>query len=245
MAAEEIVEVLDTRNTADILEQQISQDKEEVDLPDKFRGKSKTDIAKAYSELEKMQGRQAKELGELRQLADSFIKSQLGSKTANTEVTNDGVDETAKPAIDPSFYAQELKKVRRMETELAIRERHPDYQDVVKDPEFVDWIKNSKMRTRLYVQADQEYDFDAADELLSSFKERKVGTKTQEVEEIQKQERTSALKSATTPVGGGGEGTSRKVYRRADLIRLRQFDPQRYNEMADEIASAYAEGRVK
>lgn len=245
MAAEEIVEVLDTRNTANVLEQQIVQDKDDVDLPEKFKGKSKVEISKAYTELEKMQGRQAKELGELRQLADSFIKSQLGSGTVKQEDQVNSTEGQTQQTVDPAFYAQELKKVRRMETELALREKHPDYQEVVKDSEFVDWVKNSKMRTRLYVAADQDFDFDAADELISTYKERKVNSKTAEVEEQQQQQRSSALKAATTPSGSGGEGTTRKVYRRADLIRLRQHDPQRYNDMADEITLAYQEGRVK
>ena len=43
-----------------------------------------------------------------------------------------------------------------------------------------------------------------------------------------------------------GESTAgKKIYRRADLIRLKQTDPQRYQSLADEIYQAYAEGRVK
>jgi hypothetical protein len=52
------------------------------------------------------------------------------------------------------------------------------------------------------------------------------------------------MKAATVDVGGTGE-TSRKVYRRADLIKLRMTDPDRYEQMADEIMDAYATGRVK
>jgi hypothetical protein len=35
------------------------------------------------------------------------------------------------------------------------------------------------------------------------------------------------------------------VYRRADLIKLRMTDPDRYMQLSDEIMQAYAEGRVK
>jgi hypothetical protein len=52
------------------------------------------------------------------------------------------------------------------------------------------------------------------------------------------------MKAATVDVGGAGE-TSRKVYRRADLIKLRMTDPDRYMQMSDEIMQAYSEGRVK
>ena len=44
--------------------------------------------------------------------------------------------------------------------------------------------------------------------------------------------------------GGTGEST-KPIYRRADLIRLRMQDPVRYDSMADDILQAYAEGRVR
>jgi len=52
-------------------------------------------------------------------------------------------------------------------------------------------------------------------------------------------------------VGRGVSRTSseatagKKIYRRADLIRLRTNDPERYDALQDEILEAYAEGRVK
>ena len=52
------------------------------------------------------------------------------------------------------------------------------------------------------------------------------------------------MKAATVDVGGTGE-SSRKVYRRADLIKLKMTDPQRYEDMQPEIMAAYSEGRVK
>ena len=52
------------------------------------------------------------------------------------------------------------------------------------------------------------------------------------------------MAAAGVDVGGSGE-SSRKVYRRADLIRLKMTDPQRYESLSDEIMAAYAEGRVK
>ena len=59
-----------------------------------------------------------------------------------------------------------------------------------------------------------------------------------------KQVTESALKSAAVDTGGTGE-TSKRIYRRADLIRLRMTDPDRYNALQDEIMAAYAEDRVK
>ena len=51
-------------------------------------------------------------------------------------------------------------------------------------------------------------------------------------------------KAATVETGGTNE-SSRKVYRRVDLMRLMTKDPDRYEAMSDEIMKAYQEGRVK
>ena len=52
------------------------------------------------------------------------------------------------------------------------------------------------------------------------------------------------MKAAQVDVGGSGE-SSKRVYRRADLIRLKMTDPQRYETLSDEIMQAYSEGRVR
>ena len=96
----------------------------------------------------------------------------------------------------------------------------------------------------MFEQADQGYDTDAADELISTWKERKQYT--QNVVDNEKQERKKQVKAASTgATKGTGESPTRKVYRRADIIKLMQRDPDRYMQMADEIGQAYAEGRVK
>jgi hypothetical protein len=112
------------------------------------------------------------------------------------------------------------------------------------DNSFAEWVKGSKIRTQLFVQADQAYDYDAADELFSLWKER-AGVAKQTVE-VEKQARKQQLKSANTGnARGTGEGSRKKVYRRADIIKLMKTDPERYSALSEEIFQAYAEGRVK
>jgi excinuclease UvrABC nuclease subunit len=102
----------------------------------------------------------------------------------------------------------------------------------------------------LFAKADAEYDFEAADELLSTYKEIKQIKQQQQVQQatnadlVESKAQSQAMKAASVDVGGSGE-VSRKVYRRADLIKLRMTDPDRYMQMSDEIMQAYAEGRVK
>jgi hypothetical protein len=92
--------------------------------------------------------------------------------------------------------------------------------------------------------AANNYDFDAADELLTVWKERKqVADATIKAE---KQDRERLIKSATaTAAKGSDEAPSKKIYRRADIIKLMQSDPDRYDSMQPEIMAAYREGRVR
>ena len=130
-----------------------------------------------------------------------------------------------------------------MQTQTALQKKHPDFAEVVQDGEFINWIKGSPYRLNMYAQADSNFDYGAADELLSTFKQIR-GVKTQQT----RSEGTEVLKQnmriASVDTGGTGE-TSRKSYRRADLIRLRMTDPARYEALEPEIRQAYAEGRVK
>jgi hypothetical protein len=49
-----------------------------------------------------------------------------------------------------------------------------------------------------------------------------------------------------SPAGGGKTNNAGgKIYRRVDVMRLMEEDPDRYEAMADEIQRAYAEGRIR
>ena len=117
-------------------------------------------------------------------------------------------------------------------------------QTILSDAKFAEWIKGSKIRTQLFVQADQQYDYDAADELFSLWKER--ASVAQQTVAVEKQARKQQVKSASTGnARGTGQGSRKKVYRRADIIKLMKTDPDRYAALSEEIFQAYADGRVK
>ena len=99
------------------------------------------------------------------------------------------------------------------------------------------------MRVNMYALADAQYDFNAADELISTFKQIR-GARTNETVTTGQQTRAKDMRAASVDVGGTGE-SSKKVYRRADLIRLKMTDPARYEALQPEIMAAYSEGRVK
>ena len=114
---------------------------------------------------------------------------------------------------------------------------------IVQDADFVNWVKSSPVRIGLYAKADGEFDYDSANELLTTYKQLK-GVKVKQTSDAGENQRKSNLKAAAVDVGGTGE-SGKRVYRRADLIRLKMTDPARYDALSDEIMQAYADGRVK
>lgn len=222
-----------------------------LDLPEKYRGKSASDIIKMHQEAEKLIERQGREVGEVRKLADELIKSQLAPKPKEVEKPKE-VDffENPQEAIrqqiesNPRVQAAEqyARQAQMEQARLQFNQMHPDAPQIVQDEGFKAWVAASRVRQQLFSQADK-YDLDAANELLSTYKELK-SVRQQKVKEVDNTARDQTLKAAAVETGGSGEST-KKVYRRADLIRLKMRDPSKYESMQDEIYAAYAEGRIK
>ncbi len=226
---------------------------EEADeLPEKYRGKSIEDVVAMHVEAEKLSGRQSQEVGELRKVVDTYISSQL--QTSKPEPPEEEIDFFAEPekamarAIESHpavISAQAQSAEMRKQTSLSqLKQKHPDMQDVLQDPGFTEWVGKSNIRKQLFRHADEMYDFDAADELISLYKERQgIAKQTQVVEKQARKQQARA--AATGTAQGSGAPKSRKIYRRADLIKLMKTDPDRYHALSDEILLAYKEKRVK
>lgn len=222
-------------------------------VPDKYRGKNLEDIVKMHQEAEQLIGRQAQEVGEVRKLADELLKQQLSQKKVEPPQDEPEMDffENPQKAIqnavenhpDVKAAKQASQQMKQMQLQNQLQAKHPDFSSIVQDGDFVDWVKASPVRLRMYADADTNYNFETADELLSTYKQIK-SIKAQGISDAGKQVRKQAMKAAGVDVGGSGE-TTRKTYRRADLIRLRMTDPDRYMQLSDEIMKAYDDGRVK
>jgi len=225
-------------------------------IPDRYKGKSIADIAKMHQEAEKIISRQGQEVGEIRKLADELIKSQLQPKPKEPEPVKEvdffeNPQEAVRRAVESSPDVQAAKQYAvQAQQEMAkqkLYQAHPDTNQIVADPAFQQWVAASPVRQQLLQAADQRYDLNAAHELLSTYKEIRNIRAQQAVENVKTEEktaRTNALKSASVDSGGTGESGT-KVYRRADLIRLKMTDPNRYESMNDEILLAYSQGRVR
>lgn len=238
------------------------------EIPVKLRGKSLTEIADMYRNLEAAHGRMANDLGAQRQLSDRLLElkrnDDLGQNTPPKKpekVNVTAADLLEKPtealerfadSREAAVVAQVNDRLNRVEAALVQREfaaKHPDANTVAQSPEFIDWVKASPVRQRA-AQAAVQGHFGAADDLLTEFKAIKPA-KAKEDDEKQEDNLTAARKSALDGGGAGGPDPgnkkSGKVYSRSDLMRLRIEKPETYynEDFQQEITIAYAQGRVK
>jgi len=228
--------------------------KQESTIPEKYRNKPVEEIVRMHQEAEKLLGRQSSEVGELRRIVDDFIKTKVNeakkesvNNNSDTEIDFfDNPREAVNKAISSSEEIQQMKELlahqKQQEVLSKISATHPDYVEIVQDASFIDWVKGSPVRVELLQRADK-YDFDAANELLSSWKERKdFVIKAKQVNE---KDRKQQIKAASTGGKGSAEPPSRKIYKRSDIVNLMIKDPERYRANVDEFDRAYREGRVK
>lgn len=264
--------LLEERPTEDVVEDTLEKQEEQVteqepqedegtqveqtepEVPEKYQGKSTAEIVRMHQEAEKLLGKQSSEVGDLRKVVDDYIQTQLSTQETQATQADEEVDFFSDPdkAVERAINnhpkikeAEQISNQYRQSTAMnKLQTKHPDMQGILQDEKFAEWIKGSKIRQQLFVQADQQYDYDAADELFSLWKERQqVVTQTAANE---KQQRKQAVKSASTGnARGSGEQRGKKVYRRADIIKLMRTDPDRYQALSNEIMQAYKEGRVR
>ena len=221
-------------------------------LPELYEGKSLEDVIRMHQEANNMIGKQAQEVGEVRRLADELLKQNLNSKQQQVEIEPEvdffenpqkAVQNTIDKHPDVLAARQAGQEFKRMQIQQKLVQDHPDYSQVVNDSEFQNWVKSSPIRLGLYAKADGEFDYDSANELLSTFKQLR-GVRVKESEQADTAARAKTMKAVAVDTGGSGE-SSKRVYRRADLIRLKMQDPNRYDALSEEIMAAYAEKRVR
>jgi hypothetical protein len=224
----------------------------EDDIPEKYKGKSVKDIVRMHQEAEKALGKQGSEVGELRRIVDDFVKAQtVSQQQAPVEEEVDFFSDPNKAVAKAIEQHPKVKQaeqfadhMKKAEALAILKQTHPDFGEIINDSNFADWIGKSRVRQELFSRADRMYDYEAANELLSTWKERKQVMGQTEV--VEKMQRKQAVKSASTgATKGSGETASKKTYRRADIIELMRTNPDRYQQLADEIMVAYAEGRVR
>ena len=253
---EELVSLFDEEPAEETqaTEQKEEETKQESTIPEKYRNKPVEEIVRMHQEDEKLLGRQSSEVGELRRIVDDFIKAKVNeakkesvNNNSDTEIDFfDNPREAVNKAISSSEEIQQMKELlahqKQQEVLSKISATHPDYVEIVQDESFIDWVKGSPVRVELLQRADK-YDFYAANELLSSWKERKDFVS--KAKQVNEKDRKQQIKAASTGGKGSAEPPSRKIYKRSEIVNLMIKDPERYRANVDEFDRAYREGRVK
>jgi hypothetical protein len=226
--------------------------------PEKYAGKSLEDVIKMHQNVEQAFGKQGQEVGSQRKLIDQLLEQSHTNQT--TKPVEDAgsfedsfYDDPAKAVNSAIDNHPEIVKARETNVKGAqsanqtqLETVHPDFMEVVADTKFQEWVGKSKIRTELFRIADANYDFDAANELLDTWKQISMIGKTREVKEVQKERRAKAMRQTSSETRSSGDSVGgKKIYRRSELIALQQSDPTRYADLSDEIMLAYQEGRVK
>lgn len=243
--------------TEAVVESEVDEEEAE-DLPEKYKGKSAAELARMHQNLESLMGKQSSEVGELRKAVDQLVQSNLQTQATATSAPEPEIDDSeffTNPrgaverliAENPTLQSaqQVAAEMSKQQALAALQNAHPDMNKIVTDDAFQKWVGGSKIRTEMFRKADQQYDYEQANELFNLWKER--ATTVTQAKAVEKLAQKQQLKRASTgSARANPEGKAvKKVYRRRDIIDLMNRDPKRYQAMQSEIMLAYQEGRVK
>jgi hypothetical protein len=243
--------------TEAVVESEVAEEEAE-DLPEKYKGKSAAELARMHQNLESLMGKQSSEVGELRKAVDQLVQSNMQTQATATSAPEPEIDDSeffTNPrgaverliAENPTLQSaqQVAAEMSKQQALAALQNAHPDMNKIVTDDAFQKWVGGSKIRTEMFRKADQQYDYEQANELFNLWKER--ATTVTQAKAVEKLAQKQQLKRASTgSARANPEGKAvKKVYRRRDIIDLMNRDPKRYQAMQSEIMLAYQEGRVK
>jgi hypothetical protein len=241
--------------------------KEEVEdpkIPDKFKGKTAAEIAESYTNLEKRFGGLTQDLGTQRKLTDQLLDlkraddlSQAGGdreiEISSTELLDDPTG-SVKKLVEQAQHKEvselrgEINALREKEQFDSFTSKHSDAVAIAESTDFHEWAAATQYRQGLLEQA-KGRDYSAADSLITEYKLSLKSIAPDTDDSSEEVDGLSAAKKVGLESSGSAEGSNSggKIYRRADLMRLRIEKPDLYKDPAyqAEIMKAYAEDRVK
>jgi len=251
-AQDESVVIEDTSESVTEQEEEVPEETKEdtIEQDPRFAGKSSDDLIKMVLDAQSMIGRQGQQIGDYRGILEDFIKTK-GTDTQQSPNNKpapdiyENPDEFVEAAISKNSTLNEMRELVKQTKQQAAVDKltsiHPDWKKTIEDISFQEWVASSAIRTELAKRFDN-YEYDAANELLSNWSERKQSDK--KVEEVSEKQRKSQMKAASTGGKGSAEPPSRKIYKEQDLLNLMIKNPEKYRANVFEIDKAYAEGRV-
>ena len=201
-------------------------------LPEKYHGKSASEIARMHQEAEKALGRMANEMGQLRKAQQAVQQQHHNPEPVGDTPDTSHLYEALAP-LAPAL--QMVTKMAQREFDNELKSEFGDTAvEVSNSSEFLEWVKQSPTRTMMYQSTAANLDIEAGKQLLRDY---------HAMNRAQQGEGDEHMEEGTSP-RGGGFGTG-KIYRSIDLQRMQMRDPEGYRAfMASEGQRAYAEGRV-
>ncbi len=229
---------------------------EALALPQKYEGKTITDVIDMHKNLESAYGRMANDLGTQRKLTDKLLDlKRTDDISANSLPTVDAESLLDNPtqALDTYLEAREQRvaesteqRLSEMENSMAqerFHQKHAGASELIASPEFAAWITASPMRSQ-YAELARGGDYQAAEWLVDDYKATSPApTGAAPLQAA----REAGLSSPTTSSDAANERDGKTIYRRADLVQLKLERPDVYSDpqFQIEILAAYREGRVK
>ena len=156
------------------------------------------------------------------------------------------------PKEDDWDYDPQEKELRNLKSEVGqikqaealrqLEQKYPGFRELPSNQEFLEWVQDSPVRADLYRRADS-MDFNAAQEMLSLWKERE---KLREEMGVQMNtQRRQALNNASMEKGSSGGGQRTPTYTRQEVINMKIHEPLRFAKEWPDIKKAYESGRVR
>jgi len=227
---------------------------QEPNLPEKYRGKTAAEIADMHENLEKKLREQGNELGSIRQTLDAISLQQSAPQQPEPEPISEA-DFFSNPASTVNRAIEEhpsIKQAQEMARKMALTQarqtlesKHPDMEQILADPDFGEWIKDSSSRTARLQRAHVQGDVAEADDLFATWKAlNKVSVTAQEVS---KKAQKQAVRNANTGAVRGNSDAmhSKRTYRKHEVRKLMREKPEEYEARNDEFTQAFLEGRIR
>jgi hypothetical protein len=235
-------------------------EQDEPELPEKLRGKSLTEIAEMYQNLEREYGRQANEVGTYRDLVQSLSAakreqdlSEATETDSKKEVTADDLFEDPNAAIR-RIVEQELSPLKETQQRTthaqAIAQLHqefPDMEQIGADPEFLAFVERNPYRLQDAQKWMQTQDVDAARRLLTDWSEfTPPKQEAKKPSDPAPRGNVAAARQDATESGGSAEVGKPLMYE-SDVIALMQKDPEKYESESfqAQLRDAIKEGRFR
>lgn len=225
------------------------------EMPEKYKGKEIRDIIEMHQNAERALGQANNKVNELRKVSESIVSRELDEpKQAQTQSTPDiSVDSLLEQpaevinqliASNPTLktVVANLEKTNRDAQMKEFNKQYPDAEKIVASEHFQNWIQGSQFRLNAFLQANDNYDFATAGELLDMYNQIHGVAKAQAE---QKREEDLKKVSSTAPGKAPASNKGKKLYKMSQVMKIMVEDPEKYERLCQgDLGKAWEEGRI-